>query len=94
MSANDIPEWAVLRAISLANEAAPRQMWGVANVGNGAIQALARYIAAHEEAPVDPVEAAKIELITRWFDDDGYFSTDAIRDAVDRGIELAKAGAA
>jgi hypothetical protein len=39
--------------------------------------------------PVDPHEQAIIEVISRWSEDDGYFATDAIRDAFKRGIELA-----
>lgn len=54
----DIPGWAIERAFERAKE------HGHVGVPCGAIDAFARYIAAHEEPPVDPllIEAREIAV--------------------------------
>jgi len=57
---SDIPEWAVKRATDLTNEAMRDGSW--LPIGGHASAAFARYIAEHEEPPVDPllIEAREI----------------------------------
>jgi hypothetical protein len=60
MAQDDIPQWAQERAAALANGArsvaryAPEYKAGHC-AGTPSLYAFARYIAAHEEAPVDPL---------------------------------------
>jgi hypothetical protein len=57
---SDIPEWAVKRANDLTSEAMKDGSW--LPIGGHASAAFARYIAEHEEPPVDPllIEARKL----------------------------------
>jgi hypothetical protein len=57
---SDIPEWAVKRATDLTSEAMKDGSW--LPIGGHASAAFARYIAEHEEPPVDPllIEAREI----------------------------------
>lgn len=62
--ADDIPQWALERACELFN-ATPEQDWAWtpkdANDPRSGLPQFARYIAAHEEAPVDPlIEALRV----------------------------------
>lgn len=59
---SDIPEWAKKRAVSIANAEAGFTAWSRVESSFGML-AFARYIAAHEEPPVDPVEAAIIDML-------------------------------
>lgn len=53
----DVPEWAVGRAYDLARDFTDDRYVGEGHLA----QAFARYIAAHEPAPVDPLRVAVIE---------------------------------
>lgn len=94
MSKDDVPEWAIKRAEELTAQdyyiGDPRA-------------AFARYIAAHEPAPVDPIRQEAIELVLA--DEVGRTSNQqrAIREgragqqkvalamaAIERGMELAR----
>lgn len=61
VATQDIPEWAVDRACDLLLAE------GIGARSNEIVNAFARYIAYHEEAPKDPAE----ELVERWIDDTG-----------------------
>ena len=52
---DDIPHWAKERACELANKESGRHSWFPADCNQGytSLTALARYIAEHEEPPVD-----------------------------------------
>jgi len=80
---NDVPEWAIEKADKLLDAEA-------ANGKTGYVRAaFARYITKHEEAP-DPVE---IE-VARLLPNAKLHPLDVvIRNALKRGIELAKSGA-
>lgn len=61
--AQDIPEFAKQRVCGLVNATLGWNRWGVTEVEDSAtLRTFARYIAAHEEPPVDPLlaEARKI----------------------------------
>ena len=80
----DIPEWAFDRVHELAQTslaATPLRT------------AFAAYIATHEEAPVDPLEAAAKVLADEYFDNDENLEELCLR-ALRRGIELCEAGEA
>lgn len=57
---SDIPEWAVKRANDLTSEAMKDGSW--LPIGGHASAAFARYIAEHEEPPVDPLLIEAREL--------------------------------
>jgi hypothetical protein len=96
-----LPRWAMDRAHELAR---------AEQVDAGYFEALTRYIAAHEEPPVDPllVEAREIALkfalpgrmhgiasaFVRKGAADDTDSVKAVLAALNRGIELAKSGGA
>jgi len=74
----DVPEWAVKRAASMCN---------AEDVTLNAFDAFARYIAEHEQPPVDPDVLAMREILAAWHNDDcdihllsslqsGYFDDD------------------
>ena len=61
---DNIPQWALERACHLLNEArrqmgyamdGPDVMWTVTSYRHEAVVTLARYIAEHEQEPVDPL---------------------------------------
>ena len=54
---SDIPDWAKNRACDIANAEDPGTNWLVTDVTENykLLETFARYIAAHEEAPVDPL---------------------------------------
>lgn len=95
---SDIPEWAVKRATDLTSEAMRDGSW--LPIGGHASAAFARYIAEHEEPPVDPllIEAREIgathcpESADAFRDGlrDGHSSVKAILAALKRGMELGK----
>ncbi len=70
MSDKEIPMWAKERACELANAEDHRMSppvaaaWKVSDRGYPTLTALARYIATHEQPPIDPllVEAREIAL--------------------------------
>lgn len=75
------PDWAIERACALLNAVSKGQYddtWypcDVTDTSTGVAQ-FARYIAAHEEPPVDPllIEARKICALTRQTYDKGFLS--------------------
>jgi hypothetical protein len=95
---SDIPEWAVKRANDLTSEAMKDGSW--LPFGGHASAAFARYIAEHEEPPVDPllIEAREIGATHcpesadafRVGLRDGHSSVKAILAALKRGMELAQ----
>jgi hypothetical protein len=84
---DEIPQWAKERACELANSMKPLSvLWIVEDIpAASTLTALARYIAAHEEPPVDPllIEARKLAA-------DIAMERGANRDVVDH-YETAKA---
>ena len=64
---NDIPQWAKERACELANDECGRHAWfpDDCNQGYTTLTALARYIAKHEEPPVDPDLITAREICAR-----------------------------
>lgn len=54
MTEDTIPQWAAKRALELMRAESSSAMWSRDCYAD---RALARYIAAHEEAPVDPLES-------------------------------------
>ena len=93
--ADDIPQWAMDRACALG-----REDWGVPfQPEAAAVQTLARYIAEHEEPPVDPLLIEAREILARhscfpdvWRSGDGDagWSLNPVLDALKRGMELAQ----
>ena len=77
---HEIPEWAKDRVRELSRHNA---------IPCAAFDAFARYIAAHEEPPVDPLLAERKKIVDRH-----EYTFDGLRAAVDealrRGMELAK----
>jgi hypothetical protein len=69
--ADNVPEWAKQRACELANAVgdwAVPVKWGQAqHYALG--QAFARYIAEHEEPPVDPLLIEAREIVAQWYAD-------------------------
>jgi len=93
---NDVPEWAIEKAVSLANKAYGCSFWSKRDIPcNIALTAFARYIAENEEAPVDPIMKEAQALYDFWLTDQesGSETVDVIFVALKRGIELAKSGA-
>lgn len=90
-----IPTWAAQRACDLANaETGTTQRWTIASIPYHApLAAHARYIAEHEQEPVDPVEAV-IDVVAAEFQILGCdgkihpIRTDVFRAALRRGIEI------
>lgn len=82
----DIPQWAEQRALELMRAESSSAMWSRDCYAD---RALARYIAEHEEPPVDPL-IKEMNLIV----DQHQYTYDGLRDAVlaalRRGMELAK----
>ena len=64
---DDIPHWAKERACELANKESGRHSWFPADCNQGytSLTALARYIAKHEEPPVDPDLITAREICAR-----------------------------
>ena len=64
---NDIPQWAKERACELANDECGRHAWfpDDCNQGYTTLTALARYIAKHEDPPVDPDLITAREICAR-----------------------------
>ena len=64
---DDIPQWAKKRACELANDECGRHAWFPADCNQGytSLTALARYIAKHEEPPVDPDLITAREICAR-----------------------------
>lgn len=111
---DEIPQWALKLAVkkcglAWVEEHAP----DLAKMGVGKwetpIECFARYIAQHEEPPVDPLLIEARELAAKHYEQVGsYILADATRsgerdslglikviaEALRRGIELGKAGAA
>lgn len=90
-----IPQWAKERACELANAeslSVAGRIWGMTDT---AVVAFARYIAAHEEPPVDPLveEAQRIADFNRINLSAQPRVEDALLRALRRGMELARATA-
>lgn len=68
---NDIPQWAKERACELANDECGRHAWfpDDCNQGYTTLTALARYIAKHEDPPVDPDLITAREICARVVDE-------------------------
>lgn len=73
-----IPQWAIERACELANAADPLANWRPANLAPdsnvfvpGSMKALARYIAEHEEPPIDPLLIEAREIAGKFYIDCG-----------------------
>lgn len=72
---DEIPQWAKERAIGLMDfEAKAAVPWTFKNVPGAAVDAFARYIAQHEQPPVDPdlVKAREIcgQVAEEWLNDE------------------------
>jgi hypothetical protein len=89
----DTPMWAMKRACALANEQIGRDYWDASDalnrgmgISGDVMLAFAAYIAAHEEEPVDPLEAVIDEM-------GGHPAIRSTRDiAADFRASLAKRG--
>lgn len=80
--ADDIPQWAIERLTNLCGQ----EDWEKVPV---LFTAFARYIAEHEQAPVDPlVPEAERMVAQHWKGEIGNFALAALK----RGIELAESG--
>lgn len=107
----DIPKWAAERAVELVDQEAPHRFTVAAGwVGcpsNPTITAFARYIAEHEQPPVDPLLVEARKIIAKHFERDGLSSAardaragksdhvaavKAAYEALRRGIEIGKGG--
>jgi hypothetical protein len=65
------PDWAIERACVEANNRSKYHPWTKHDYGsNGALTALADYIAAHEQPPVDPLLIEAREIAADVFDQD------------------------
>lgn len=93
--ADDVPQWALERAARLTNnmdgshysaDAVRAQCIRGYSLG----EAFARYIAEHEEPPVDPLKVVEDELYENWLSGPGVGARDIIQAALRRGIELAR----
>ncbi len=91
---SEIPQWADDRALELAK---------IDGVGRGVSKtdglyycdmrsAFARYIAAHEEAPEDPLVAEAEQVLEVWFSTGGgqFACRNLVLNGIKRGMELAK----
>lgn len=99
----EVPEWAIERACALANVQGQNEHWTVREVLNGldyphrypAITAFARYIAANEEAPVDPLLIEARKIVRAYYpemgDDYRGRRMNIASAALRRGIELGQA---
>lgn len=106
----DIPAWAFKRAAELSKDEEPRIHWaGDKAAVYASMGAFARYIAEHEQPPVDPLLVEAREIVAKYYDDEGqpnhaqairagnWNETGLVKSALAalrRGIELAKEGAA
>jgi hypothetical protein len=81
--ANDVPDWAIEKALIEPNENSPGSTgskWTVKEIkeANGtlryatAVMAFARYIAAHEKPPVDPDLLIAREAAAQVYDEGGH----------------------
>lgn len=107
---DEIPQWARERAAELANKESDDACFTAAYVAAAYLgEAFARYIAQHEEPPVDPLLIEAREIVARHedslgFDEDAKSTRAGDVDSCEsvqftltglrRGIELGKAGAA
>lgn len=107
---DEIPQWALERAAELANKEMGEDYLSPTSIAGTYVgTALARYIAQHEEPPVGPMLIEARELAAKHYEQVGsYILADATRsgerdslglikviaEALRRGIELGKAGAA
>lgn len=76
---NDIPQWAKERACELANDECGRHAWfpDDCNQGYTTLTALARYIAKHEDPPVDPDLITAREICARVAGEVAAFTDEA-----------------
>ena len=98
MSSDRIPEWAWKRAYEEAYGPEPDRFDSYRSQGyriSKNNQALARYIAAHEEPPFDPIEVEvdRILQAERTHPDSTVVARRTVRLALERGMELARLGA-
>lgn len=107
---DEIPQWALERAAELANKEMGEDYLSPTSIAGTYVgTALARYIAQHEEPPVDPLLIEAREIVARHedslgFDEDAKSTRAGDVDSCEsvqftltglrRGIELGKAGAA
>ena len=92
---DDIPVWVIERVCDLATivlrERYPtgRTLPGSLDVRNEVATAFARYIAEHEEPPVDPLLIEAEQIVDKY---DYTFNglRNAVAEALRRGIELGK----
>lgn len=95
---SEIPQWAKERACTLANEASGTLAWVPDDIGgfrvNGALDVLARYIAEHEEQPVDPLEEERQIIADEFRLNLSAMPAveKALLAALRRGIEIGKGG--
>ena len=107
---DEIPQWARERAAELANKESDDACFTAAYVAAAYLgEAFARYIAQHEEPPVDPLLIEAREIVAKFYEGNGGpISSENFRagkldttplarvtlEGLRRGIELGKAGAA
>lgn len=94
---SEIPEWARLRANELLSAGDPRSIGdGYKQLANWVNEAFARYIAEHEDPPVDPLAKAVADAMNHSVDRLGVFEPEEaaslIHELRKRGIELAEQG--
>lgn len=82
--ADDIPTWALERVIQEIGVD-----WKVYQIKESFVyQAFARYIAAHEEPPVDPLETEAQRLLEEYWYNSDQSTKDLVTAALRRGIEI------
>lgn len=83
---DEIPQWAKERACELANAANPKWGFTVATTAwdNEFPLAFARYIAEHEEPPVDPLLVEAREIVKETLTPENHKRCDC-RGEIDRG---------
>lgn len=88
---SDIPEWAKDRALNIANAEAGFEAWRSVENSFG-MRAFARYIAEHEEPPVDPLVAEAQTVADHYLLNLSAMPTveKALQAALKRGMELAR----
>jgi hypothetical protein len=95
---DEIPQWAKERACELANAIHEYPRFTVDHLDRDwpSLQAFARYIAAHEEPPVDPVIDAIEDALAQFYKGPGQtwpgtmtMASAIIDEFTKRGIELA-----
>lgn len=107
---DEIPQWALERAAELANKEMGEDYLSPTSIAGTYVgTALARYIAQHEEPPVDPLLIEAREIVAKFYEGNGGpISSENFRagkldttplarvtlEGLRRGIELGKAGAA